>query len=134
MRSPTWFKVNGHCHELYLTSKQPAPKEQVDRHLLQYPMIDLISPSTPSPQLYRFQVGEDVKLNARWEATQHNLWYYSLLVLVTHTHKRKEGERSDNIQKRESKDAHLCDSVIKRVKIIYLFHMLSYDYAKMNKF
>ena len=40
----------------------------------------------------------------------------------------------DNMQKRASKDAHLCHNVVSRVKIIYIFHMLSYDYAKMNKF
>ena len=41
---------------------------------------------------------------------------------------------SDNMQKRASKDAHLCHNVVKRVKIIYIFHMLSYDYAKMNNY
>ena len=37
-------------------------------------------------------------------------------------------------KERASKDAHLCHNVVTRVKIIYIFHMLSDDYAKMNNF
>ena len=43
-------------------------------------------------------------------------------------------EMIDNMQKSESKNAHLCHNVVIRIKIIYLFYMLSHDYAKMNNF
>ena len=31
-------------------------------------------------------------------------------------------------------NAHLCKNIVTRVKISYIFHMLSYDYAEMNIF
>ena len=51
-----------------------------------------------------------------------------------HTITFKDFMRSmtNNMKKRASKYAHLWETIVKKVKIIYIFHMLSYDCAKMN--
>ena len=40
--------------------------------------------------------------------------------------------KTDNMQNRARKHAHHCDNIVKRVNIIYVCCMLSYDFAKMD--